>query len=161
MGLTVMPLACRGALVNEDGVQIIHLLSSCIAAAWRMERAEIYAEGECELVASLDLDQFLHEIWNQRLKCSILQPLEHWQCKIRAKSSALLSAEDRMTTEGAGPVLADSCTCGSLAADAQVAEKAASLQLQRPCNCRRYRLQGTRMFRTFMSKMKRWSDRQR
>lgn len=59
--VTVVALACRGALVNENGLQVI-LLTACILrpAAWGLVGPKVYAQWEAEPVSGLDLHQLLH-----------------------------------------------------------------------------------------------------
>ena len=59
--ITVMTLTGRGALVYEDGLQVIHL-QPCIKGCvhWRQVGAQVNAERKTKLVASLDLHQLLH-----------------------------------------------------------------------------------------------------
>lgn len=56
-----MTLTGRGALVYQDGLQVIHLhpcIQGCLHG--RHVGTQVNAERETELVASLDLHQLLH-----------------------------------------------------------------------------------------------------
>ena len=59
--ITIVTLACRGALVNKNGLQII-LLTFCILsiAAWGLIGPQVYAQWKAELVSGLHLHQLLH-----------------------------------------------------------------------------------------------------
>ena len=58
-----MALACRGALVNEDGLQVVHL-TYCVLllAVWGLVWPKVYAQRKAELVCSLHLHQLLQKI---------------------------------------------------------------------------------------------------
>ncbi len=59
--LTIVALGCRGALVDQDGLQVI-LLAVCFTwrPNWGLIRSKIYTEWETEPVTCFDLHHFLH-----------------------------------------------------------------------------------------------------